>query len=55
MVTADLEGCVVYIDDIVIYSSTWKEHIERTRALFERILDAGLVINLSKVRLVRQR
>ena len=48
IVTRDLEGCVVYLDDIVIYSDTWSEHIRRLRALFIALEKAGLVVNLSK-------
>ncbi|XP_066939693.1 uncharacterized protein [Macrobrachium rosenbergii] len=43
-----LEGCVVYIDDIVIYSDDWGTHLKRIRALFEVLKKAGLVINLKK-------
>ena len=46
--TADLEGCVVYIDDVIIYSDTWEDHLIRTKALFEKLKTAGLVINLAK-------
>ena len=48
MVTKDLEGCVIYLDDIVIFSDTWEEHVNRIEALFKRLKDAGLVVNLSK-------
>jgi len=41
--TRSLTGCVVYVDDVVIYSDTFQEHLERTRAFFDKILKAGLV------------
>ena len=47
-VICNLEGCVVYIDDIVIYSDDWNTHIDRIRSLFERLKEAGLVVNLNK-------
>ena len=48
MVTHGLEGCVVSIDDIIIYSNDWKTHLERIRKLFQALKKAGLVINLRK-------
>lgn len=47
-VVADLEGCAVYLDDVVIYSDTWDEHLQRTHALFNRLLWAQLTVNLAK-------
>ena len=47
-VIAGLEGCAIYIDDAIVYSNTWKEHVERVRAFFERLKRANLVINLAK-------
>ena len=48
MITHGLEGCVVYIDDIIIYSNDWKTHLERIRKLFQALKKAGLVVNLRK-------
>jgi len=28
-----LDGVDVYIDDLIVYSNTWKEHLKRLRAL----------------------
>ena len=47
-VTNSLEGCVVYLDDIIIYSDTWNEHLDRIRNLFQNLKEAGLVVNLGK-------
>ena len=30
----DLEGCEAYIDDVIIFGSTWEEHLSRVRELF---------------------
>lgn len=49
----ELEGCDVYIDDLVVYSDTWKQHITRLRALFERLTKANLTINLVKSEFVK--
>ncbi|XP_068213448.1 uncharacterized protein [Palaemon carinicauda] len=47
-ITQNLEGCVVYIDDLIIYSDDWKTHLKRLRALFQVLRMAGLVVNLKK-------
>ena len=41
-------GCVVYVDDIVLYSSAWSAHMGQLRALLAALAEAGLVINLRK-------
>jgi len=33
-VVAGLEGCAVYLDDVVVYSDMWEQHVERIRSLF---------------------
>ena len=30
-VTVDLEGCEAFIDDVIIYSDTWEEHLRIIR------------------------
>lgn len=45
---AGLDNCVVYIDDILVYSDTWDDHIDHLRALFDRLDKANLVVNLAK-------
>ena len=47
-VVAGLDGCTVYLDDVVIYSDTWSEHIQRIRALLDKLVWAGLTVNLAK-------
>lgn len=44
----ELEGCDVYIDDLIIFSETWEQHVVRLRALFERLSKANLTVNLLK-------
>ena len=48
MVVSGLEGCAVYLDDVVIYSNTWEEHLVRIEKLFDILADARLTINLAK-------
>ncbi|KAF0040430.1 hypothetical protein F2P81_006328 [Scophthalmus maximus] len=33
-VVVGLDGCAVYLDDVVVYSDTWSAHTEHVRALF---------------------
>ncbi|XP_068239311.1 uncharacterized protein [Palaemon carinicauda] len=47
-VTRGLEGVYVYLDDIIIASISWDEHLKILRELFKRLLEANLVINLAK-------
>eukprot|EP00061_Rhincodon_typus_P014390 g41379.t1 len=41
-------NCAVYIDDLVIFSHSWKDHMENLAELFERLWEAKLAINLAK-------
>lgn len=43
-----LKECLIYLDDIIIYSKTLDEHFERLEAVFKRLQDAGLKLKGSK-------
>jgi hypothetical protein len=47
-----LSGCenfaAAYLDDIVIYSNSWQDHIKHTRRVFNTIRGAGLTLIRSK-------
>jgi hypothetical protein len=43
-----LEGCRVYLDDLVIFADSWSQHLDRLHALFARLRQAKLTINLIK-------
>ena len=47
-VVSGLEGCAVYLDDVVVYSNTWEQHLDRISDLFVRLSDARLTVNLAK-------
>ena len=36
------ETCLFYLDDIIVFSSTWEEHLARLRQVFERLRHANL-------------
>ena len=40
--------CLAYLDDIVIYSKTFEEHLEHVDAVLSRIRDAGLKVQPAK-------
>ena len=44
----DLPGVEIYVDDIVVYSDTWEEHMFRLDKIFDRLKQANLTVNLSK-------
>ena len=48
----NLKTCLVYLDDIVVFSSTIKEHIERLQQIFQRLRDAGLKLKPAKCKLL---
>ena len=47
-VTSGLTGCEAYLDDIIVYSDTWEDHLQQIRALFNRLTSANLTVNLKK-------
>ncbi|CAM4678617.1 unnamed protein product [Leuciscus chuanchicus] len=47
-VLAGVKNCEVYLDDVVIHSHTWTEHLSTLENVFKRFADASLTLNLSK-------
>ena len=47
-VTSGLKGCGAYIDDLVIYSDNWEQHLVQLSDLLFRLRDAKLTVNLVK-------
>ena len=43
-----LNWCIIYLDDIIVFSRTPEEHIHRLRAVFEKLKAAGLKLKSSK-------
>ena len=48
MVVGNLDSCVVYLDDVVVYSDNWNSHVLHIRQLFERLAAACLTVNPAK-------
>ena len=40
-VISGLTGCDAYIDDVIVYSETWSEHVEIMYKLFEKLSEFG--------------
>ena len=47
-ITSKLSNTQVYIDDVTVYNQTWEEHVASTRALFDKLSEAKLTVNLTK-------
>ena len=47
-VIMDLEGCQAYIDDVIVYSNNWDQHIKQLHAFLCRLQEARLTVNLVK-------
>ena len=43
-----LKWCIIYLDDIIVFSKTPEEHIERLRGVFEKLTAADLRLKPSK-------
>lgn len=41
-------NCSVYLDDIVVYSSTWESHLSSLKAVFMRLAESSPTLNLAK-------
>ncbi|XP_076065323.1 uncharacterized protein LOC143039330 [Oratosquilla oratoria] len=52
-ITEDIPGCVTYLDDVVVYSDTWQDHLDRLTLLFDKLVSANLVLNLTKCEFVQ--
>ena len=42
------ETCLFYLDDIIVFSSTWEEHLARLRQVFERLRHTNLKLGADK-------
>ena len=45
----NLHQCIIYLDDIVIFSRDLVSHLEKLKAVFWKLEEAGLKINLQNV------
>ena len=47
-VISGLEGCAAYLDDVVVCSQTWEQHMERLCSFLNWLRGANLTVNLMK-------
>ena len=50
-----LKYCIIYLDDIIIFTKTQEEHIDRLSKVFQKLDEAGLRLKPSKYELFRDR
>ena len=50
-----LQYCIIYLDDIIIFSKTPKGHLHQLRLVFQKISEAGLKLKPSKCEFFRTR
>ena len=50
----NLNWCIVYLDDVVIFAETPEEHLKRLEAVFQKLAQAGLKLKPSKCSFFRK-
>ena len=55
MAGLNFEICLVYLDDILVFSQNLRQHLERLRTLFERLRQANFKLKPSKWHLMQRR
>lgn len=48
LVLGDIPQCNVYLDDVMVYSSSWEQHMTNLALVFHRLSKASLTLNLAK-------
>ena len=51
----NMNWCIVYLDDIIIFSQDAASHIERLEAVFKKLAQAGLKLKPSKCEFFKRR
>ena len=50
----NLSWCIIYLDDIIVFSLTPEEHLVRLHAVFDKLKAAGLKLKPSKCELFKK-
>ena len=48
------EQCLTYMDDVIVFSASFEQHLNRLRAVLERIAKAGLRLKTAKCQFVQR-
>ena len=51
----NMQSCLINLDDIVVFSQTFEEHVERLEKFFQRLIEAGLKLSLAKCHLCQDK
>lgn len=47
-VRSGVANCNAYLDDLIVYTRTWEEHVQSLEQVFTRLANASLTVNLAK-------
>lgn len=50
----NLNICLIYLDDVIIFSKTHQEHLERLEKVFQRIRESGLKLSPKKCKFFKE-
>ena len=50
-----LKICLIYLDDLIIFSRTYEGHMDRLKKIFQRIREAGLKLAPKKCHFFREK
>ncbi len=48
IVLSNVSNCEAYLDDVVCYADTWRDHLQTIDEVLRRLSDANLTLNLAK-------
>ena len=51
----NLSSCLLYLDDIVVFSENFDQHVERLSRVFQKLRECGLKVNPKKCHLFQQK
>ena len=49
------EQCLIYLDDIIVFSTSFEQHLQRLRTVFELLEKAGLKLKGKKCHFVQSK